>query len=118
MGCSDGRPCAGRRLLIAGDPFFDTRHQIIALAGRHRLPYSYQCREDAGAGGLLSYGISSHRCLSPGRRLHRRILKGAKTSRFAGAAGLKFELVINLKTAKALGLEFRPRCARADEVIE
>jgi putative tryptophan/tyrosine transport system substrate-binding protein len=95
------------------------RDLIIVLAARHRLPAVYYGRYWAAAGGLISYGSD---LLDPFRRAAGyvdRILKGEKPADMPVQASTKFELVINLKTAKALGLTVPPSLlARADEVIE
>jgi putative ABC transport system substrate-binding protein len=107
-------------LLVTADPFFDTRRdRIIALAAQFKLPAIYQFREYAVAGGLMSYGIS----LAAGYRqvgdYAGQILKGAKPADLPIYRSIKFEFVINLKTAKALGIQVPPTfSALADEVIE
>ena len=97
----------------------DHRKLIIGLAARHRLPTVYYNRLLVEAGGLISYGAYS---IDPYRRAANyvdRILKGEKPADLPVQAPTKYELVINLKTTKALGLTMPPSVlARADEVIE
>jgi putative ABC transport system substrate-binding protein len=107
-------------LMVASDPYFDTRRdRIVGFAERQRLPAIYQFREYALAGGLLTYGIS----LIEAYRLYgvytANILKGAKPSDLPVQTVSKYELVINLKTAKTLGLKISDNLLTlADEVIE
>jgi putative ABC transport system substrate-binding protein len=107
-------------MLVAADPFFDTRRdQIIAFATQQKLPAIYHFREYAVAGGLMSYGVSLSEAYRGVGIYAARILNGEKPANLPVIQSVKFELVINLKTAKTLGFEFPPTfSARADEVIE
>jgi putative tryptophan/tyrosine transport system substrate-binding protein len=110
---------SGGLIAFGGSVFFAERSQIVALAAQSRLPAIYAVREFAEAGGLMAYGNNIHESWRRAATYVDKILKGAKPADLPVEQPTKFELVINMRTAKALGLTIPPAVlARADEVIE
>jgi putative ABC transport system substrate-binding protein len=110
----------GSPLLVGTDPsFFARRASLVALAAKHAIPTMYDNREAANGGGLMSYGQNTESSWEQAGVTVGRILKGAKPAELPVMQPTQFEYVINLKTAKALGVEVPLSMqARADEVIE
>jgi ABC-type uncharacterized transport system substrate-binding protein len=110
----------GSPLLVGTDPsFFARRESLVALDAKHAIPTMYDNREAASAGGLMSYGQNTESSWEQAGIIVGRILKGARPGELPVMQPTKFEYVVNLKTAKSLGLEVPLSMqARADEVIE
>ena len=113
------RAHAGALTVLPSPMFLNERRRLVDLAAKHRLPAGYPWREGADAGGLISYGPSLADLYRRAATYVDKILKGAKPGDLPIEQPTKFELVINLKTAKALGLTIPPSLLqRADQVIE
>ena len=105
--------------MVPGGTTIVHRDLIIALAARHRLPAVYSARYFVAAGGLMSYGTERADVFRQAASYVDRILRGAKPADMPVQAPVKYETVVNLKTAKSLGLNVAPALlVRADEVIE
>jgi putative tryptophan/tyrosine transport system substrate-binding protein len=106
-------------VVLANALLFQERQRVAALAAAARLPAVYGFRDHVDAGGLISYGVNYSESFRRAASYVARILRGAKPADLPVEFPTKLELIINLKAAKALGLEIPPALlARADEVIE
>jgi len=105
--------------LLLDAQFFSARRQISSVAAMHRLPAMYESRESVDDGGLISYGANIPDLTRRAAAFVVKVINGAKPADLPIEQPTKFELIINIKTAKALGLEVpQTLLARADEVIE
>jgi putative ABC transport system substrate-binding protein len=110
---------AGAMQICADPYFFSQRKALVALAAQHRMPVMYEWRDFPDVGGLMSYGTDLANAYRENGRYVAKILNGAKPADLPVLQTTKFEFVLNLKTAKALGLDIAPTIlARAEEVIE
>jgi len=110
---------AGGVIIFASSMFYAERTRIAELAARSRLPAIYGLKEFVEAGGLMAYGIDTHESFRRAATYVDKILKGVKPADLPVEQATKFEFVINLRTAKALGLTIPPSLlARAEQVIE
>jgi ABC-type uncharacterized transport system substrate-binding protein len=113
------RARAGALIVLGGTMFFNERKRLVDLAAKNRLPAVYPWREFVDGGGLMSYGPNFADLFRRAATYVDKILKGAKPGDLPVEQPTKFELVINLKTAKALGLTIPPSMlGRADHVVE
>jgi putative ABC transport system substrate-binding protein len=110
---------AGGVLILSSSMFYDQRARIAELAARSRLPAIYTLKEYADAGGLMAYGVDLHESFRRAATYVDKILKGARPADLPVEQPTKFELVVNLKTAKALGIALPASLlSQADELIE